>query len=48
MDEYVKLFIVIMLLFGSSVLLYSYDSIAAILGTFFLLSIACYMLMYLY
>ncbi len=48
MDEYVKLFLVVMLLFASSVLLYSYDTIQAILGSFFLLSIACYTLMYLY
>jgi hypothetical protein len=48
MDEYVKLFLIIMLLFASSILLYSYDSLQAILGSFFLLSIACYMLMYLY
>lgn len=48
MDEYVKLFLVIMLLFSSAVLLYSYDSLSAIFGAFFILSIACYTLMYLY
>jgi hypothetical protein len=48
MDEYVKLVLIVLLLFGSTVLLYNYDTLTMILLAFFMISVATFAILYLY
>jgi len=48
MDEYITLFIIVMLLFIGSILLYSYDTLTMIITSFIVICTACFITIYVY